>query len=148
MSAMTGGGAAQHLPGQRLALVLGQVHRRAGQHLHQVAREQVGLLAAVREDVLRAPVRDRDHRGAGGQRQPGDAGLAHHRPQVRVAGGGALRVEDQALARRQAALGVLESDHERRVGAGRGAPATGRSARRNGPSSFTSNAEDLMRKAG
>ena len=47
---------------------------------------------------LRPPHRDRDHRGAGGEPEPGGAGLAAHRPQVGLLGGGALGVDQDTLA--------------------------------------------------
>ena len=47
-------------------------------------------LAVRREDLLRAPLRHGDERAPGGQRDPRGAGLADHRPQVGIAGQGAL----------------------------------------------------------
>ncbi len=93
------GGAAQHLGGQRPAGVRRQVDRRARHQLDPGAGQQVQAPAAVGvQDPLRAPLRQRDDRGAGQQREPRDAGLGPHRPLARVAGDGALRVDDDALA--------------------------------------------------
>jgi hypothetical protein len=109
-----GSGAPQHFPADRPAGIGGQVHRRPGQQLDQVAREQARVLAAVGKDHLGAPVGDRDHRGTGHQGEPGNAGLAHHRPQIRIPAGGALRVDNQAFAVPQPLLGLLEFlDHQR-----------------------------------
>jgi hypothetical protein len=107
-------GPAQDVPGQGLPFVLTQVHGRPGQHPDQLARHRVRLDLAIREDVLGPPLGDRDHRDPGGQGQPGHPGLGDHRPLVRVAGGGALRVDDHALAVGQGLLGDLQ--HVRRVG--------------------------------
>ena len=104
----SGRGGPQRAGGQPLARVGGQVHRRPGGHLDRLARPQPRLLRPVGQDVLRPPVRDRDDRRAGGQREPGDAGLGHHRPQVRVAGRGPFRVDDHARAARQGPLRLLQ----------------------------------------
>ena len=80
-------------------------------HGDQLAREQVRLLRVRRQHLLRTPLPDRDHRGAGGERDPGGAGLADHRPQVRVAGDRALRVDHDALARpHRSDRGVVGTD--------------------------------------
>ena len=58
------------------------------------------LRGVRRQQLLRAPLPDRDHRAAGRQRDPGRTGLAGHRPQVGVTGERALGVDDDALAGR------------------------------------------------
>ena len=57
-----------------------------------------GLLRVGRQDLLGTPLPDRDHRAAGGERDPGGTGLALHRPQVGVAGQRALGIDHDALA--------------------------------------------------
>jgi hypothetical protein len=63
-----------------------------------LAGQQVRLLGVRREQQVGAPLGDRDDRAAGLQCDAGGARLAGHRPQVGVAGEGALRVERDALA--------------------------------------------------
>ena len=73
-------------------------HGRPGQHRDVLARERVRRLGVRRQQLLRAPLPDRDHRAPGLQGDPGGTGLAGHRPQVGVAGQRALGVDHDALA--------------------------------------------------
>ena len=57
-----------------------------------------GSLRVRRQQLVRAPLPDRDHRAAGGQGDARRAGLAGHRPQVGIAGERALGVDHHALA--------------------------------------------------
>ena len=86
-------------PGRvRLRRQVAEVHRVAGLHRDVLARAQVRLLRVGRQDLLRTPLPDRDHRAPRVQRDPRRTGLALHRPQVGIAGEGALGVDDDALA--------------------------------------------------
>ena len=80
------------------------------------------------------------------EREPGHAGLGHHRPQVRVAGRGALRVEDHARAVAQSACSASLSTSA--ASAWPRYTGSWPSLRRIGPRTLTSNSEDLMRKTG
>ena len=73
-----------------------------------------GRLRVRRQDLLRPPLRHRDHRGAGLQRDPGGTGLADHRPQLGVAGQRGLRVDGDALPRPH--RGHRRRERLRRVG--------------------------------
>ena len=113
-----GGGGPQHVPAQRLAL-----RRRTGRPAGRPASAPcawaagAGFLVPYGRISCAPQVGERDHRDARGQRHPGDAGLGHHRPLGRVAGGGALRVDDHAFALGKRAFRLLED--QRGVG---GAP--------------------------
>ena len=77
-----------------------QVDRLAGDHgTPACAAAGRSLLGARVEDLLRAPLRDRDHRRAGDSASRADAGLAAHRPEVGLLGRGALRIDDHDAAR-------------------------------------------------
>ena len=83
---------------QRAPVEVVEVDRRAGDDRHLLARERLEDLLVLAEEVLRSPLGDRDHRRLRGEREPRDAGLADHRPQVRVAGERALGEDRDALA--------------------------------------------------
>ncbi len=102
------GSLTQRGAGQPPACPLGQVHRRAGYRAYDLAREELQILASVGEDVLSAPMGDRDDRGAGRQGQPGDASLGDHRPQLGIAGRGTFRVDDHRGAVCEGLLSLLQ----------------------------------------
>lgn len=79
---------------------LGEVDRRSGEHLEGLAREQLDLLllGVGRHRQIGAPLGHRNDGGLGHQRHPRGAGLAGHRPHVRIAGEGAFRIKGHAFA--------------------------------------------------
>lgn len=94
------GGGLEHLRGGLPVVELGEVHGRSGEDLEGLAREQphLVLLGVGRHREIRAPLGHRNDRRPGHQRDPGRAGLAGHRPHVRIAGEGAFRIKGHAFA--------------------------------------------------
>ncbi len=92
------GGGVDHLLGAGQLDEVVEGYGRPGEHLDVLAGEGVRRLRVRRQQLVCPPLPDRDHRTPGLQGDARGAGLAGHRPQVRVTRQRALRVDDDALA--------------------------------------------------
>ena len=110
MSAMMSAVAARACSRPVAGRAAGRGHRRRRPSVRSCAGE-AGPLTAVGEDVLRTPVRDRDHRSAV-VAPAGRAGAARL-GQIRVAGGGVFSVHDLAGDGPMRVLGALEHGRRR-----------------------------------